>query len=203
MKKGSKHSDETKKKISEILRKMHKDGELSATFKDGHIVSKETRDKIAKSNTRKIGYWNNKTFSDEHKNKLSLALTGRKKTKKHRENISQGLKGKKKPIRSEEHRRNMAIAKYGIPNESKKHIELKEKVIKFLKGCGFNIEVEKWITVNNNRYRIDVYATSGLDTLLVECGGCPTEKLIKLKKRYANILYLPYSINMNGMINNG
>lgn len=137
MKKGSKHSDETKRKLSEKLKKMHKEGKLPTTFKVGHFVTEETKQKLSKSNTGKFGHWNGKTFSNEHKESLSIALTGRKLTKEHKENISKGLKGMKRPPQSEEHKLNLSKALKGriSPMLGKSHSrETKEKISKALTG---------------------------------------------------------------------
>ncbi len=60
-KKGYKHTNETKRKISEALK--------------GKKLSEETRMKMSENNAR---FWKNKKLTEEHKKKLSLSLMGRK-----------------------------------------------------------------------------------------------------------------------------
>jgi len=69
-------------------------------------------------------------------------------------------------------------------NESQKHINLKETCSTILKKLGWRVEIEKWVTVNGNHYKIDVYAEMGGQKLLVECGYCPKEKLEDLRQHY-------------------
>ncbi|MGC1133642.1 MAG: NUMOD3 domain-containing DNA-binding protein [Nitrososphaeraceae archaeon] len=69
--KGFKHSDETKKRISQA----------------------NTGKKHSPEMIKKIGwYWKGKHLSEEHKHKLSLANKGKKRTQETRDNISKGMR---------------------------------------------------------------------------------------------------------------
>jgi len=69
-------------------------------------------------------------------------------------------------------------------NESQKHIKLKNACSTTLKILEWDVEIEKWVTVNGNHYKIDVYAEKDDQKLLVECGYCPKAKLKELKEKY-------------------
>lgn len=71
-KKGEHLSEETKKKISESLKKVNCD----TRFKKGHI-----------------NYWGGKHLPQEMKDKISLAHKGKPLSQEHRDNVSQSLKG--------------------------------------------------------------------------------------------------------------
>jgi len=69
-------------------------------------------------------------------------------------------------------------------NESQRHIDLKETCSKLLTTLGWVVDTERWITVNGNHYRVDVYGELENRKLLVECGYCPKHKLEALRKNY-------------------
>ncbi len=98
---GRKHSEESKRKI----------GESSSLRLKGHIVSKETRDRISKTlrSQHLKGYWTGRKrpketcekitkarrgthLSQETKNKISIANKGRKKSIKERKKLSKSIK---------------------------------------------------------------------------------------------------------------
>lgn len=87
---GKKHSEKTKKKISELLK--------------GKCRSEEIKKKISESHKGKI-------LSSQHKNKLSISHLGIKRfphTEETKEKISKSLKGR---ICSEEHVKNMRTSR--------------------------------------------------------------------------------------------
>jgi hypothetical protein len=100
-KKGEKHSEETKRKISESLKKANCD----TRFKKGHTnywlgkhLPQETKDKISAAHK-------GKTLSREHVDKVSQALKGRVRPKEVIEKIRSSNLGRK---RSEETRKKMS-----------------------------------------------------------------------------------------------
>lgn len=82
---GFKHSEETRKKISEKIK-----DENHHMYGNHH--SEETKKKISENNAR---YWQDKTFSEEHCKNISKSLTGKKFSEEHKKKISKALKGKK------------------------------------------------------------------------------------------------------------
>jgi len=116
---GCKHSDDTKKQISQKLK-----GVNNPFFNKKH--SDETKQKISNSLKNSIE-WNEKIKSKEHKEKLSRAQKGRKHTEKTKKKISDKNKGKK---RSEETRQKMSkIQKELKPFLGKHHTEETKKKI--------------------------------------------------------------------------
>jgi hypothetical protein len=91
--KGSKHSEETKQKIAEGVRRAHKAGKFS--FLEGNSYS--------------YGF----KHAEETKRKMSEAHKGRKKTKEHARNISKGLK--KLYAENPELRENISARLCGVP----------------------------------------------------------------------------------------
>jgi len=98
MKKESKHSKETRKKMSTI-RMGKPSGMLGRHHSDktkekmrNNVVSEETKKKISKNHGR---YWLGRPKSEEHKKKIGKILKGRKRlpfTKEWRENLSKSCK---------------------------------------------------------------------------------------------------------------
>ena len=70
---------------------------------------------------RKIGYWQGKNLSKEHREKIGKALVGKKLPEEHRRKISESHKGKR---HTEEHRRKNSEAQKGkkLSEETKKKI---------------------------------------------------------------------------------
>ena len=91
---GKKHSEESKKKMSEAQR--------------GKRLSEETKKKIseAKKGDRNPNY--GKKFSEEHRRKMSEAHKGKKRSEEHQRKLSESLKGKK---RSEETKKKIRESK--------------------------------------------------------------------------------------------
>ena len=100
---GCKHSEETKRKMSES----HKNPSL------------ETRKKISKNHSH---YWKGKTFSEETKRKMSESkklMKPRPHTEEEKRKISESNKGKK---RSEEARKNYSVAGKNRSEEHKRKL---------------------------------------------------------------------------------
>ena len=83
LRKGIKHSEETKRRISQKLK--------------GRIIPEEIRRKMSKFLTGHIGYWRGKKLSKEHRRKMSIAHKEKKKSEEHRKNISLAKIGNKNP----------------------------------------------------------------------------------------------------------
>lgn len=77
--------------------------------------------------------------------------------------------------------------------ETTKHLDLKEMVIEKLTERGYEIDTEKWVTVNDKHYRIDVYATKDDKKKLIECGRCPQAKIKALRENYDAVIHIPYN----------
>ncbi len=76
---------------------------------------------LLKGDKRKIGYWQGKKLTEEHKRKISDGMKGKKLIEAHKRKISEAHKGKK---HTEEHRRKNSEAQKGkkLSEETKKKI---------------------------------------------------------------------------------
>ena len=104
--KGRRLSKESKKKISEAIKKQWKEGKRKSSML-GRFHSKETKEKMSKFRLEKkkqLGYIN----SPETRKKISKILKGRKLSEKIKRKISETLKGKKKPPFTEEHKKKIS-----------------------------------------------------------------------------------------------
>ncbi len=61
-----------------------------------------------------------------------------------------------------------------------------------LEALGYDVSLEKWMTLNGVHYRIDVYGLRGDEKILVECGTCPRPKLNALNGSFENVVHVPY-----------
>lgn len=117
MKKGSKHSEETKRKIKKRL-----EGGNSTTFRKGHkglyfggfSGGEKVKEKIRQTLT-------GRKLSEEHKQKISAGLNGRKCSEETKNKLSKSHKGKKN---TEEARRKMSESHKGkkLTKESRRKI---------------------------------------------------------------------------------
>lgn len=149
---GRKFSDETKKKIA-LKAKGHQ-------RRKGAILSKETRDKISKSNTGKKnseearkkmsvtrmghpGYAKGrKIHTDESKQKISQKNTGKKFTEEHKRKISEGHKGKELSDITKE--------KLRIANTGRTHTEeTKQKISQVHKGKVVSNKTRELMRINS------------------------------------------------------
>lgn len=121
---GKKHSEETKKKITEKRGNdkrydvTDKHREITSKIHKGKIVSDETKDLISKNrkgkNTGKNNPMFGKTHSDEVKNKISKSNTGKTHSEETKNKISEATKGK---VINYETRQKISIAKTGKKRE--------------------------------------------------------------------------------------
>jgi len=73
--------------------------------------------------------------------------------------------------------------------ESIEHVTLKNQVKRELERLGFYVQTE-YVFEN---YRLDVYATKGSEIVIVECGNCAEEKLADLRRRFKNVIHIPFN----------
>lgn len=162
-------SEETKKKISETLKRKYKEGKLPTAFKPGHKVSEEVRRKIGEKNSKKI-------WTDEEKENISVGLRKAYKngilgTSEHRENISKSLKGR---IFTEEWIENLSKAHIGQISTKKgktfdefygleKSEEIKDKLRKarmnqkiFTKNTSIEIALQNELTARGITYQTHI-----------------------------------------------
>lgn len=76
-------------------------------------------------------------------------------------------------------------------NESLEHKNTKEKIKIQLQNIGYDVQLEKYITVNSNRYAIDILAKINNNIILIEVGGCSNKKIFNLQMFYPIILQIP------------
>ena len=95
-----KMTDETKNKISNTMKLLHKEG-VKFAHGNHHKLNKEARDKISKStkNMHELGilrndYWLGRHHTEETKRKISEAHKGKKASKELKEKYSKERKGK-------------------------------------------------------------------------------------------------------------
>lgn len=94
--------------------------------------SEETRRKISESNKGKVGYWNGKKMTEDHKKKISQGGKGKKRSDVTKKNISLSLTGKKL---SEEHKSSLSISHRGLEAKNKR------KVVKICLETGKELEI--------------------------------------------------------------
>ena len=71
------------------------------------------------------------------------------------------------------------------------HKKTKEDIAKTLRDIGYKVITEKFITVDNKQYAIDVYADKNKNVILIEVGRCLSKKLLDLQYRYPIVLHVP------------
>lgn len=159
-------------------------------------LTKETDERVKNSanNIRKtlntyhpfIGIKRN-PFTDEHKQKIAESLLGQTFTLERKNKISIGVKQAWKDGK---------IVSNSFPNfshESIVHLALKMWVGLFYFRLGYNIFMEKFVTINKRIYAIDIVAESPTERIAIEIGRCKNQKLIDLKEKFDKVIYLPYS----------
>lgn len=78
--------------------------------------------------------------------------------------------------------------------ESKHHGMLKQVISFVLEGLGYEVQEEKWCTIDDRRYIVDIWAQRSDRKIVVEVGGCSDKKFIDLRKIYGddNVLHVQY-----------
>jgi len=127
---GWKHSEETKKKMSEARKgkspsEEHKK-KISESLK-GRKVPKETLTKVSKSISGDKNHFYGKHHTDETKARMSKSHTGKKLSNEHKRKLSESSKGNKSMTgrhHSEETKKKMSIARKGkkLSEEHKRKI---------------------------------------------------------------------------------
>ena len=114
---GCKHSEESRKKQSEAIRKSHSDPEVRRKISEAHKgkpLSKEHRKRMAEA-------LKGRTLSEEHKKHIAEAQKGKTVSEETKRHISESLKGR---TLSEETRKHLSEVRKGriLSEEHKKHI---------------------------------------------------------------------------------
>ncbi len=153
-KKGFKHSEETKKKMS---------------------ISRKGSVPWNKGIKGKANSFYGKQHSEETKVKMSVAAKGRKNTKEHKQNISKSCLGKKRPgwkspttfskkmWKDRDFRDKILPRKYSVKNTS-----IEVKIQNFLKQLGIEYFTHQYIKIEHG-YQCDVLIPSM--NLVIECDG--------------------------------
>jgi hypothetical protein len=125
---GIKHTEETKRKMSEAKRKQSEETKKKISeAHNGKKLSEETKQKLREVNTgkklseetkRKIGEAS-KNMSEETKRKISEICSGKKRSEETRRKMSESKTGKKL---SEEHRKKLSEARKNMSEETKRKI---------------------------------------------------------------------------------
>lgn len=137
---GGKHSEETKRKISE--------------WNKGRIFTEETKQKISEGNKGKVAWNRGIHRSEETKRKIGRANKGSKHSEETKRKISEALKGEKHPMfgkhHSEEAKKKMSKVRKGIIFSN----ETKRKICEALKGRHRSEETKRRISKGNKGKKI-------------------------------------------------
>lgn len=148
-----KHTNETKKKISE--------------HRKGMKLSEETRIKIS----LKLKGKRYPIRSEEYRNKMSVIKKGTKVSKETRTKQSKASKGKKKGPQTEEARKKNSEWHINNPNKKFKNTIIEQKIAKELERRGFVRDVDFYQNKGlANIANVDFYLPES--RTVIECDGC-------------------------------
>jgi hypothetical protein len=83
------------------------------------------------------------------------------------------------------------FSNHGAGSESLSHKNTKIFIKKCLVENGYVVNLEKFITINNKHYAIDLYAKKDGNVVLIEVGDCDNKKLYDLQENYPVVLKVP------------
>jgi len=92
--------------------------------------------------------------------------------------------------------KNSTLRTYGY--ESERHYLLKLKIAKNLEREGFIVELEKFVSINNKLYVIDIFCMKivrnvAVEFIVFEIGTCSKEKLKALSNYYNKVMHVPFN----------
>lgn len=165
---GRKHTEETKRKISNSRTKGIKEGRIKNPMK-GKKLTEETKRIIRESRLRnikegKIKIWNagltketdervkriaekmfGRVFTEEHKKKLSLSMLGKSLTEEHKRKIGLANLGKNNSPKTEECKRKLSLAHKGMKYSEEAKQKMKKNSAKYWLGKKRPPFSEEWI----------------------------------------------------------
>lgn len=112
----------------------------------GWTMPQKTRNKIREALKGENSYWYGKTFSKEHKKKLSESLKGKKLSEAHKQKLSEAFKGKNHPFYGKHHTE-----------------ETKQKISKSKKGQMLSEETKELLSEIRAKYTLWNYKKVGYD----------------------------------------
>ena len=91
---------------------------------------------------------------------------------------------------------------FGVSVESKRHYKMKSDCARYLDSKGYDIEVEKPVSVNYKWYIVDVVGTLDSQNIAIECGDCKEKKLKALGGIFDKVIHIPYGNKLMEVLNN-
>lgn len=174
-KRGQKHSEATKGKIATAL--------IGNQNGKGYRHTKEAKQKISNAMKGHSGAWLGKHFSKEHKEKLSVANTG----KNHYNYGRRQSNDTKCKIRNSM----LKLKDFKGNKGSVRHQRFVAKISQQLKGRGHSVEVEKAVKLGQNHWRIiDILVDQDI---CYELGACDKDKIKELKEHGFSVIHLTYN----------
>ena len=131
-----------------------------------------------------------KPFTNEHKQKIADANQGKTFTQERKNKISIAVK------RAWKDGKLKSNSFPHLSHESKIHLALKMWVGLLYFRLGYNILMEKFVTINGRIYAIDIVAESPIKQIAIEIGRCKKQKLIDLEEKFDEVIHLPYNKNI-------
>jgi len=210
---GKKRTPEQCKRMSDANKgktKGIKRGPFSELHRQHLSDSKKGKAISIKSLEALVKYHTGRPLESDHRQKISLANKGRVKNKEECFNISESKKGHivseltREKIRksltgrteSIEHRKHISEGYrkrelHSGGSESLAHTMTKNKIRDMINPLGYVVTLERFITIGEKKYAIDVYAKKDDKTLLFEVGYCSINKILDLCAYYPYVYHVP------------
>lgn len=201
---GRKHSPEAVEKI----RQAHRDGVYDHTHKLSwnRGLTKDTDPRVAKNADAIRAYfenggevWSQNLTKETHLGIASGAVKRTGRTKEtHLSHAAQSVKLRAK-WQDPEWVKTLSVGGWG--SESNHHTDLKKEITVLLQDVGWTVILEKWIIIDGEHYRVDIWAIRNDRKIVVEVGGCSNEKLTNLWTLYGpnNVFHIPYGEDEKGL----